>query len=60
MDIQQIKNKSFAHSFHGYDVREVDAFLDDVAEELEKRESENKLMILRIEALLERIEALED
>lgn len=41
----------------GYDIREVDEFLDEIAKDLERREQELKMLQLRNELLIERLAA---
>lgn len=60
MQIEDILQKDFKHAFLGYDVQQVDAFLDEIIEEFKRNKEENDLMVLRIEALLERLDALEE
>ena len=60
MRIEDILQKDFKRAFLGYDIQQVDAFLDEIIAELRRCREENDLMVLRIEALLERLDALED
>lgn len=60
MDINDIINKQFSRVFKGYDIQEVDAFLDEIIHDYEVFEKNNKLMITRIHALLDEIERLEN
>lgn len=46
--------------FRGYDVREVDAFLDDVAEDYEHLVKENSLLKEQLAALEERLRGVEE
>ena len=60
MQREDIFNKRFKRSLYGYDQREVDAFLDEVIAEFAAREQEHALMVRRVEALLERLDQLEE
>ena len=53
---EDIVEKNFTKVFRGYDVQEVDLFLDDVIRTLEEHERERDLLLSRVEALLERLE----
>jgi cell division initiation protein len=54
---QQIHEKNFGKGFKGYDMDEVDAFLDEVIESFDKLSRENHEMTSRIEALNTQIES---
>lgn len=56
MQIDDIVNKVFSRSFMGYDMREVDSFLDDVIDKLERYESERREMLTAMEYLLDKLE----
>ncbi len=56
MDKQKIINKHFQRSFLGYDVEEVDAFLDEIIRDMERAEQEMGIARLRIRMLLEELE----
>ena len=56
MQIDEIVNRVFSRSFMGYDMREVDVFLDDVIDQLERYESERKEMLIAMEYLLDKLE----
>ncbi|OQB25302.1 MAG: Septum site-determining protein DivIVA [Firmicutes bacterium ADurb.Bin182] len=60
MNVNDIINKHFSRVFRGYDIQEVDAFLDEIIEDYEAFEKNNELMIMRINALLDEIERLEN
>ncbi|MEL7607916.1 MAG: DivIVA domain-containing protein [Bacillota bacterium] len=60
MQVEDIVQKDLKRAFLGYDIQQVDAFLDEIIEELRRSKEENDLMVLRIEALLERLDALEE
>ena len=60
MQREDIFNQKFKRSFYGYDGQEVDAFLDEIIAELARREEEQALMVRRVEALLERLDELEE
>ncbi len=52
---QEIVNKQFSRAFWGYDIGEVDEFLDDIVRMSEVMEQELELAQLRIKMLLEEI-----
>lgn len=54
-----IVGKVFTKSFMGYDMQEVDAFLDEIIEELERYEAERKEMTTAMEYLLKELENLD-
>jgi DivIVA domain-containing protein len=53
---EDIVNKVFARSFMGYDIEQVDRFLDEVIESLERYEAEKKEMLTAMEYLLGKLE----
>ncbi|HOF99532.1 MAG: Cell cycle protein GpsB [Firmicutes bacterium ADurb.Bin248] len=55
MDKEKIVNKRFRRSFLGYDIEEVDAFLDDIIREFDRRDQEAGVARLRIRMLLEEL-----
>jgi cell division initiation protein len=59
MNAKYIVNKHFSRVFRGYDIQEVDAVLDEIVCDYERYENDNKLMVLRINALLNEIDRLE-
>ena len=59
MKDEEILKKTFRRSMRGYDMQEVDAFLDEIIADRKKQQEEHDLMVTRIEALLERLDALE-
>ena len=59
MNSSDIVKKHFTKTFRGYDVQEVDVFLDAIIKDYEDFEKQENLMILRINALLDEIERLE-
>ena len=59
MKIEDIVNKEFSRSFMGYDMKEVDVFLDAVIEQMEAMESERKEMLTALDYLLKELEQLE-
>ena len=66
MEREDIINKKFPHSFWGYDVTEVDLFLDEVIRELDRLHNELEMAGFMAEAarqreekLLERLDASE-
>lgn len=59
MKDEDILKKTFRRSLRGYDMQEVDAFLDEIIADRKRQQEEHELMVTRIEALLERLDALE-
>jgi cell division initiation protein len=59
MNAKDIVNKHFSRVFRGYDIQEVDAVLDEIVCDYDRYENDNKLMVLRINALLNEIDRLE-
>ena len=57
MKKSDIANKKFSQAFMGYNISEVDAFLDEIAKDIERREQDMKLLELRNEMLIERLAA---
>lgn len=57
MNITDIANRKFSRAVMGYNISEVDAFLDEIAKDLERREQDLKLLELRNEMLIERLAA---
>ncbi|MBR5292337.1 MAG: DivIVA domain-containing protein [Clostridia bacterium] len=57
MKISDIANRKFSRAFMGYNIGEVDAFLDEIAKDIERREQDIKLLELRNEMLIERLAA---
>ena len=57
MKISDIANRKFSRAFMGYNIMEVDAFLDEIAKDIERREQDIKLLELRNEILIERLAA---
>ena len=55
MRVEDIVNKVFARSFMGYDIEQVDLFLDEIIERFEQYESEKKEMLLAMEYLLNKL-----
>ncbi|HWP21793.1 MAG TPA: DivIVA domain-containing protein [Candidatus Cryosericum sp.] len=56
MRTEDIVNKVFARSFMGYDIEQVDRFLDEIIENLERCEAEKKEMLTAMEYLLGKLE----
>ncbi|MEA4938200.1 MAG: DivIVA domain-containing protein [Christensenella sp.] len=56
MRMEDIVNKVFARSFLGYDMEQVDLFLDEIIERFEQYEAEKKEMLLAMEYLLNKLE----
>lgn len=59
MEVSDIVSKRFSKSLYGYNVEEVDLFLDEIIHTLEKEKQEKELMVMRIEALVEELERRE-
>ena len=57
--IDDIINVEFSRAFMGYDMKEVDSFLDAVIEQMEAFENERKEMLTALEYLLREIEQYE-
>lgn len=53
---EEIIRKHFSHSFMGYDMEEVDFFLDELIDRFEALEAERKELLSAMEYLLERVE----
>ncbi len=51
-----IVNARFTKVFRGYDIQEVDLFLDEVIDTLDEMEEERDTLLARLEALLEELE----
>ncbi|HWR22816.1 MAG TPA: DivIVA domain-containing protein [Feifaniaceae bacterium] len=51
-----IVNARFTKVFRGYDIQEVDLFLDEVIDTLDGLEEERDTLLSRLEALLEELE----
>ena len=60
MKTSDIVNKEFSRSFMGYDMREVDCFLDEIIEQLETYERERQEMLTAMEYLLRELEQFDD
>lgn len=58
--VEDIVNKKFAHSFMGYDVGEVDRFLDEIIDRMTQLENEREKLIRSIEYLLKELEQFDD
>ena len=56
MRIDEIVNKVFTRSFMGYDIEQVDVFLDEVIETLERYEAEKREMLSAMEYLMKKLE----
>ncbi|MCE5189565.1 MAG: DivIVA domain-containing protein [Eubacteriales bacterium] len=56
MRVDDIVNQVFARSFMGYDIEQVDLFLDEIIERFEQYEAEKKEMLLAMEYLLNKLE----
>ncbi|GEM_PF-161564 len=56
MRTEDIVNKVFTRSFMGYDIEEVDRFLDELIDQLERMEAEKQEMLIAMEYLLGKLE----
>ena len=56
MRTDEIVNKVFTRSFMGYDIEQVDVFLDEVIETLERYEAEKREMLSAMEYLMKKLE----
>ncbi len=54
--IDDIINKEFHRSFMGYDMQQVDLFLDEIIERFERLESERQEMLTAMEYLLNKLD----
>ena len=57
MRTEDIVNKIFSRSFMGYDMEQVDAFLDELIDSIEQYESDKREMLSAIEYLLGKLES---
>lgn len=55
MHIKEIVERKFSRAFRGYDIGEVDAFLDEIIRDQERMEQEMQLLELRNKMLLEEL-----
>ena len=53
--IQEIVHRKFSRAFQGYDIGEVDAFLDEIIRAMERMAQELQLLELRNKMLLEEL-----
>ena len=56
MRTEEIINKVFVRSFMGYDIEQVDLFLDEIIDALERYESEKREMLNAMEYLMRKLE----
>ena len=56
MRIDEIVNHVFTRAFMGYDIEQVDGFLDEIIETLERYEAEKREMLAAMEYLMKKIE----
>ena len=56
MRTEDIINKVFTRSFMGYDIEQVDLFLDEVIAELERNDAEKQEMLNAMEYLMRKLE----
>ena len=56
MRIDEIVNHVFTRAFMGYDIEQVDVFLDEVIETLERYEAEKREMLAAMEYLMKKLE----
>lgn len=55
MQAEEIINRKFSRAFRGYDIGEVDAFLDEILRDQERMEQELALLQVRNKMLLDEI-----
>ncbi len=55
MQAQEIIGRKFSRSFRGYDIGEVDAFLDEILRDQERMEQEIQILEIRNRMLLEEL-----
>ena len=60
MDISEIVRKRFSRSLIGYDIREVDLFLDEIIGELERLQGERTELMRAMDSLLEELEQFDE
>ncbi len=56
MRIDEIVSKAFTRSFMGYDIEQVDQFLDEIIDTLERYEQEKREMLSAMEYLMKKLE----
>ena len=56
MRIDEIVSKVFTRSFMGYDIEQVDVFLDEIIETLERYEADKREMLSAMEYLMKKLE----
>lgn len=59
MTNEEILNKSFNRAISGYNIIEVDSFLDDVLKEVEKRDNEREHLEARVKVLQDEVRWLQ-
>ena len=59
MTNEEILNKKFTRTISGYNIIEVDEFLDEVLHELELRDTEKEHLVSRVEVLNDEIKWLQ-
>lgn len=59
VSIEDIIKKEFSRSLMGYDMQEVDVFLDTIIDRIEKMEVEREELVTAMEKLLRRVERME-
>lgn len=59
MTIDEILNKKFNRAISGYNIIEVDSFLDEIVKEVEQRENENNHLEARVKVLQDEISWLQ-
>lgn len=60
MQSKEIVQKQFTKVFRGYDIQEVDLFLDEVIRSMEQYETEKQALLGRIERLLRELERMKE
>ena len=59
MTNEEILNKKFSRAISGYNIIEVDSFLDDVLKEAEKRDNEKEHLEARVKVLQDEVSWLQ-
>lgn len=60
VEIADIIKKKFSRSFAGYDIREVDLFLDEIIDRMEAYEKERTELMMAMDILLKELEQFDE
>lgn len=60
LEIADIIKKRFSRSFAGYDIREVDLFLDEIIDRMEAYEKERTELMMAMDILLKELEQFDE